>query len=164
MRFIPLIALLGLGILTLPTPAAQAEGDQVRGNQVQLTRSPEAMLRLAHILNGDGEQTFQALIVQAETIAQVMINQGFATHSAATEIEVNILAERSGQVMPILTVTLSRDRWQNQPTLQTSTRYLANSAALLGFERSTVSIQTVAIRVDPVELTENEPNYYGNDD
>jgi hypothetical protein len=48
---------------------------------------------------------------------------------------VNILGDRQGQQVPLLTSRVSRSQWQQQPIIRPWTKYFATSAVLLGFNQ-----------------------------
>lgn len=109
-------------------------------------------------LSSGGSQTFKTLMEQAESLASNSIEQEFVENSSVTEITITIMGERNGQEVPLLVAKVSRPQWQAEPIIQSWTRYLGNSATLLGFNKpkqsqanspnSTVAFRANQTRID----------------
>lgn len=84
-------------------------------------------------LRADGDQTFETLVQQAESLASKLIKQGFAEKSSVTEVSVTIMGERNGQEVPLLLSRVSRSSWQTEPKIQRWSVYFDRAARLLGF-------------------------------
>lgn len=54
--------------------------------------------------------------------ADAIANQ-FAQDSTATSVQVSVLGDRNGEIIPILTVTVSRLQWQQNPQVNAWARY-----------------------------------------
>lgn len=83
-------------------------------------------------ISSNGDQNFQTLVQQAESLASNSIKQGFAENSSITEVSVTVVGENNGQEVPLLFVTASRSNWQAEPKVKRWTRYFS-TAVLLGF-------------------------------
>lgn len=110
-----------------------------------------------------GSQTFKSLTEQAESLASNSIKQEFAENSSLSEITITILGERNGQEVPLLVAKVSRSQWQAEPIIQNWTRYLGNSATLLGFNKpkqtqATSPNSTVAFRANKTRI-EDDPAF-----
>lgn len=93
-----------------------------------------APLRLSYTLDSYGAANFQTLVEQAESTAAGAIEQAFLSDPTATEVVVIVSAERNGQEVPLLSTTVSRTQWQQQPSVSAWTTYFERPAiALLGF-------------------------------
>ncbi|MUL35700.1 hypothetical protein [Gloeocapsopsis dulcis] len=90
------------------------------------------MKRIDHTLRSEPNQTFTTLMQEAEALATTLVEQGF-TEDNVTEVSVNILGERHGQQVPLLSSRVSRTDWQKQLGIQHWTRYFRTSGVLLGF-------------------------------
>lgn len=86
-------------------------------------------------LRSQSDQTFSALMQQAEVQATSLIKQAFAESPSITEVSVRILGERDGQQAPLLSSRVSRLNWQRQPRIQQWTKYFGSSAMLLNFSK-----------------------------
>ncbi len=90
--------------------------------------------QLTFTLNTVGNQRFEDLMQEAESLTQATIEQTFASSPETTQIEVKVLGERNGQEVPLLFTSVSRTGWQQEPRLQPWTRYFSRaSMTLLGF-------------------------------
>ena len=123
-----------LGVLAPPVWAQTRQIDFTPSsdNQTAGTRQIDFTLR------AESNQTFTALMQQAEVLAKSLIERGFAESPSITELSVNILGERNGQEVPLLFSRVSRSNWQKQPSIRQWTRYLGTSAELLGFKKPQV--------------------------
>ncbi len=63
------------------------------------------------------------LLTQAESMAEQEINQYFNSDPGLAEIEVVVLGNRNGDVIPILTATVSRTQWQENPQVSAWSKY-----------------------------------------
>lgn len=84
-------------------------------------------------LRADGDQTFETLVQQAESLASRSIKQGFAEKSSVTEVSVMIMGERNGQEVPLLLSRVSRSSWRAEPRVKRWSIYFDRAAILLGF-------------------------------
>ncbi|MBD1863246.1 MULTISPECIES: hypothetical protein [Trichocoleus] len=90
--------------------------------------------QLSFTLNTVGNQSFDDLMQQAESLARNTIEQTFANNPETTAVAVSVLGERNGQEVPLLLTNVSRVSWQQQPRLQPWTKYFSRpSITLLGF-------------------------------
>jgi len=87
---------------------------------------------IEYTLRSQPNQTFTTLMQEAEALATTLVEQGF-TEENVTEVSVNILGERHGQQVPLLSSRVSRTDWQKQPGIEQWTRYFRASGVLLGF-------------------------------
>lgn len=63
------------------------------------------------------------LVNQAESMVSQEINRYFDTNPDLAEIEVVVLGSRNGDVIPLLTTTVSRTQWQESPQVSAWTEY-----------------------------------------
>ncbi len=77
----------------------------------------------------DGSVASNDVLAEAESLAGSAISSQFAQNPALPEINVTVLGNRNGEVIPILTITVSREQWQSNPQVNVWTRYY-NSYAL----------------------------------
>ncbi|MGF1521916.1 MAG: hypothetical protein ACFBSF_06285 [Leptolyngbyaceae cyanobacterium] len=78
-----------------------------------------------------GQVTHGDLVSQAEGLAEAAISRQFGQNSELLKVEVVVLGDRNGEMVPILTVTVSRTQWQENPQVDAWTEYYSNSYALL---------------------------------
>jgi hypothetical protein len=101
-----------------------------------------APLQLSYTLDSYGFSSFQTLIAQAESTAAAAVEQAFLGDPTATEVMVMVLGERNGQVVPLLSTTVSRTQWQQEPSVRAWTTYYERPAiALLGFLQPQIAQQ-----------------------
>ena len=114
------------------------------------------------MLDTDTVDSYRQLEQQAEIAVQRLIGQTLNQSPTLTELSVIVLAERSGQVVPLLSVQVSRSDWQNYPNVNQWATYFRESVELLGFrtripESSPQPIPAIPI---PSTLDVSEPNFY----
>lgn len=143
------LACMGLGMLFMGLatgPIARAETRQV-----------------SYTLEASDDISFNQLVQRAEVAAIGLVANAFSTYPEATEVSVQIGADRYGKVSPIFSVAVSRADWQANPSVQAWARYLPAAAVLLGFRelgpRSVASVQASARSGNP-RNPDNEPNFY----
>jgi len=110
-----------------------------------------------------GNQTFAALMQQAETLAESLLKQAFSQNPSLTEVSVTITGEHNGQEVPLLSSRVSGKNWQKQPKIKFWTTYTSNSAILLGFSRPRLSapvIKQPAFNSVAASKLDIEPNFY----
>ncbi|ASC72461.1 hypothetical protein XM38_034180 [Halomicronema hongdechloris C2206] len=78
-----------------------------------------------------GRVNYQEMIRQAESLVGQTISSEFRKDPALTDIEVVVLGERNGEIVPILAATVSRTQWQETPQVSAWTEYYGASHALL---------------------------------
>ncbi|MEA5464106.1 hypothetical protein [Leptothoe sp. PORK10 BA2] len=75
------------------------------------------------------------LVSQAESMATQAIDQHFNADPSLTEIEVVVLGSRNGDVIPILTTTVARTQWQENPQVSAWTKYYSSYALIRRHDR-----------------------------
>jgi len=78
-----------------------------------------------------GQISYQEMVRQAESLMSRTIASEFRNDPALTNIEVVVLGERNGEIVPILAATVSRTQWQEIPQVSAWTEYYGASYALL---------------------------------
>ncbi len=63
------------------------------------------------------------LVTDAELMATDAINSRFNQNPNLTSVQVSVLGDRNGEIIPILTTTVSRMQWQQDPRVAAWTRY-----------------------------------------
>lgn len=84
-------------------------------------------------LSFGGDQRYESVIEQAESLATTAINEGFAEGSDVTEIYIQVFGETNGQEVPLIASRVTYGDWQRDPRIHRWTRYFANAGLLLGF-------------------------------
>ncbi len=70
------------------------------------------------------------LVNQAESMVSQEINRYFDTNPDLAEIEVVVLGSRNGDIIPVLTTTVSRIEWQQNPQVSAWTEYYSSYALI----------------------------------
>lgn len=79
----------------------------------------------------DGQVTYRNLIAQAELMVSNTINRQFTQNPGLSTIQVVVVGDRHGEVIPVLTTTVSRAQWQENSQVNAWTQYYRASYALL---------------------------------
>lgn len=93
-----------------------------------------------------GQVPYKDLISQAESLVSGSIDQQFSQH-AENSVEVVVLGNRNGDIIPILSTTVSREQWQTQPQVRAWTQYYASQSLLQ--RHNTEEAQTIAAAERP---------------
>ncbi len=118
-----------------------------------------------YTLRAQGNQSFAALMQQAESISGNLVEQAFAQSPSVTEVCVTIVGEHNGQEVPLLFSRVSRANWHMKPKIQLWTLRSTNSAVLLGFLKPKVTV-TRSVPKKPVSepvaasMSDIEINFY----
>lgn len=70
------------------------------------------------------------LISQAESMVSRAINHYFDANPSLTEVEVVVLGNSNGNIIPILTTSVARTQWQGNPLVSAWTKYYGAHALL----------------------------------
>jgi hypothetical protein len=74
---------------------------------------------------------YRHLMTQAEGKVKDTIRHQFNQNPHLSRLQVVVTGDRQGEILPILTTTVSRAQWQTNPQVQTWTRYYNASYALI---------------------------------
>lgn len=106
--------LLGMGaIATFATPILSVT------QQVNLT------------IQGDQAQQYSSLIDEAVELANASVNQAF-TQAEADDVDLTVMVNRRGQILPILALQVTRAQWQQQPDVYAWAQHSFSNSVLLG--------------------------------
>lgn len=72
----------------------------------------------------------QKVLLQAESMVSATLDQRFSQDSALSTLEVVILGNQNGQILPMLTTTVSREQWVTNPQVELWSTYSNSFAAL----------------------------------
>ena len=75
------------------------------------------------------------LVRQAESMVSQEINQHFDTNPGLADIEVVVLGNRNGDIVPVLTTVVSRIQWQENSDVSAWTEYYGSHALLQRHDR-----------------------------
>lgn len=89
-----------------------------------------------------GQVDHSELVTQAESLLAEAINRQFSQDPALSTLQVDVVSDRNGEMIPILTVTVSRAQWQANPQVSAWSQYYRASYALLQRHEA---VETVAI-------------------
>jgi hypothetical protein len=135
-----ILPLLNLGAIAFPVFAQQAEAveeaitEQVYEQEQSSTEVIEYTIPVSNRQEFNSREAFDSLMHEANTLAQSLVGQGFVSNPTATEVIVNVLGERNGQVIPLVSVRVSRVDWQSEQRIEQWARYAGRPARqLLGF-------------------------------
>jgi len=120
------------------------------------------------VLSANTELELENLGTQAETIAQTELERGFA-QASVSEVRAMFSGEWAGQVVPLLSLTVTRVQWQKSPRASAWAKRFGGGESLLIANRSPSSrlanskpVSSVVPSPNPLRdnLTEIESNYY----
>ncbi|MBW4650700.1 MAG: hypothetical protein KME06_18720 [Kastovskya adunca ATA6-11-RM4] len=97
-----------------------------------------------------GQIIYGDLITEAELLVSRVINGQFTQSADTSTVQVVVMGNRNGEVIPILTTTVSRTQWQKTPQVRAWTEYYMNSYALI--QRHEVR-QVATVAAAPVRST-----------
>lgn len=78
-----------------------------------------------------GQTLYSDLTVQSELLVSNAINRQFSQNLGLATIQVVVLGNRHGEIIPILTTKVSRTEWKDNPQVNVWTRYYSAFHALL---------------------------------
>ena len=87
----------------------------------------QMMLELSLSANADAQKTLR----QAEQMVSATLEQRFSQDATLSALEVVILGNRDGQIVPMLTTVVSREQWDTNPQVELWTTYANSLSALL---------------------------------
>lgn len=91
-------------------------------------------------------ESFQTLVRRAEAVARAATQRLFDRDILVTDVAVTILGQNDGQVVPILSVDVSRQGWRAEPEASRWATYFRSASSLLEFrETPTVEAQDPAV-------------------
>ncbi|MGD1949044.1 MAG: hypothetical protein ACFB14_05295 [Leptolyngbyaceae cyanobacterium] len=70
------------------------------------------------------------LISQAESMVSQEIVRYFDSDPSLAEVEIVVLGSRNGDIVPVLTTTVSRTQWQENPQISAWTKYYSSYALI----------------------------------
>lgn len=77
------------------------------------------------------------VVSQAESLAETTISRQFRQNPTQSIVQVVVTADRHGEVIPIVAVTVSRAQWQANPQVSAWSKYFRSIDALLHRDDST---------------------------
>lgn len=89
--------------------------------------------QLSILINADEMPFFSQLVAEAEALALQRISQTLTADPSITSLSVQILAERNGTVVPLMTTEVSLDDWQEDGQVTDWIRYLDTAEGLLSY-------------------------------
>ncbi|WP_346293137.1 hypothetical protein [Sphaerothrix gracilis] len=81
-------------------------------------------------------ESLSSLMSAAETLASSEVSRRFNQNAELSVVQVTVLGEYNGQVVPVLVVTVPREGWQRSRQIRQWASYFDSSYLLLGFNRS----------------------------
>lgn len=89
--------------------------------------------QLSLMINADPVLGFPELVAKAEVLAAQSIPQAFADNPNITSLQIRILAERNGAVVPLMTTEIARESWQANQYVDNWIRYFNSAQVLLSY-------------------------------
>jgi hypothetical protein len=134
-----LLGLSGVNWLVLSSLTAQVAQAYTARTEITLTAQP-------------GE-SFPTLVRRAETVARAATQRLFDRDILVTDVAVTLLGQNDGQIVPLLSVDVSRQAWRAQPEANRWATYFRNASTLLGFGQTTTTAEST-----PPTLTQPQVN------
>lgn len=78
-----------------------------------------------------GQVEYGDFVRRAEAIASDEISRQFSQNPHLSDVQVMVVGDRNGEIVPILTATVSRTQWQETPRVSVWSQYYHTSYALL---------------------------------
>jgi hypothetical protein len=92
--------------------------------------------RIVYSMTPKPGQEFNDLMREAELVARDAVERAFANPSV-TDVELQIVGDRNGDQVPLLSTLVTRSEWQSRPIIRAWTQYFGTvPSALLGFRPS----------------------------
>lgn len=133
-----LISLGGVNWLVISTITPKVAQAYTAQTEVTLTAQP-------------GE-SFQTLVQRAEAVARAATQRLFDRDISVTDVDITILGQNDGQIVPLLNVEVSRQAWRTQPEVSYWATYFTNASTLLQFgQTTTVESQPTAPSTIPTQ-------------
>ena len=88
------------------------------------------------------------LFGRAESMVSQEINRHFDTNPSLAEIEVVVLGNRNGDILPVLANTVSRSQWQDTPQVDARSKYY-QAYALIRRHDSQPPTQVASVAASP---------------
>lgn len=97
-----------------------------------------------------GSSTYNTLLMQAESLISRTIRQQFTQDGGLASLQVTVVGTRYGETIPIMTTSVSRAQWQQQPQVAQWTTYNSLAQTLFArFEEPENGAQVVAVQPSP---------------
>jgi|GEM_PF-656077 len=109
--------------------------------------------RLSFTLSPQPQDTFDSLMLQAKQIIERTATQVFTENPTVTQAYLEVLGDRNGQVVPLLTANLLRSNWQKKTGIQPWLKYFGSAEVLLGYAGSQPTLGAQAS--PPTRITSN---------
>ncbi|MGQ4648836.1 hypothetical protein [Lyngbya aestuarii] len=104
-------------------------------------------------LNRQTDEGYDSLLRRAEAVARAAAQRSFDSNILVTEVEVTVLGQNQGTIVPILLLEVSRPAWRNRPDPQLWSTYFPTTKALLRFEEPQIPPGTRPPAPEPIPAT-----------
>lgn len=101
------------------------------GQETQLEQLSTQVVNVT--IEADQVNNYGRLMEQVVSAANDAISNAFTTNANSDPVNVTVLINRNGQVLPVLVAEISHDQWQQQPDVQIWARYSTSVRRLLGY-------------------------------
>jgi len=98
-----------------------------------VVRAPQAQAKAKQLnfeVLVDHQAEYRDVLDAAKTSAQGKISQQFRENPEVSTLQISVLLDRNGEIIPLFTTAVSRAQWQQQPRIEPWVKY-HNSYALL---------------------------------
>lgn len=115
-------------------------------------------------LNVYGPITYDSVFQQAESLARQLLFSSFAQDPSVSEVNLVVLADRNGQIIPLMSVNVSRVDWRDQPDVNrwiawTAPFFSSETLLGLGTDTSEGAADVSPLRVDDIDALEDDPAF-----
>lgn len=100
-----------------------------------------------------GQPIYKDLVSQAELMVDEVINRQFTQNADVSTIQVVAIAHHQGEVIPILTTTVSQSQWRQNPQVSAWTKYSASYALLQRHKQAETVVLNPSRSADRSNLT-----------
>jgi hypothetical protein len=121
-----------------------------------LTQASRASVN--HTISAQGDQSFAALMQQAEQAANQLVQQAFDVNPDATEVTIEVTGERQGQKAPLLKALVPRTHWQSNSNVQSWSHEFRIARYLLGFEVQPTPSSATTPNSSPTDTQNSSPS------
>lgn len=97
--------------------------------------------RLDVTLEVQPNETFNILLRRAEAVARAAAQRSFDRDILVTDVSVTVIAQREGNIVPLLTLQANRNQWRDRPDPRPWSTYFRNAQLLLRMDGTTQPAQ-----------------------
>lgn len=99
------------------------------------------------------EESYENILHRAEAVARATAQRSFDKDILVTEVSVIVNAENMGEVAPILSLEVTRDKWKQLPDPHRWATYFRTAKSLLFWQSDTITPSAPAVSSVPNKAT-----------